>query len=185
MYGLLFEEPIQLGILVTVTIAVLFGVHNRFRTSRTLWVLSAGMAAAPALFALQHFVITDREQIERHTQQLAELVEAGDVDAIFGLCAEGDLFPERDSFESNLERLLERYDISNARAGGFAVTLDGTTATVTCGASCVVQGGQASGQTVPSRWELIYHKDGARWLLTGIKPLMIAGQKMNALSDIP
>ena len=185
MHALLFEEPIQLGIVVVIVIAIQFGVHNRFRTPRTLGVLLAGLVLGPALFIVQHLVVTDREQIEANTRELAARVEAGDLDAIYALCANDAVFSERGYFESQLERLLTRYEVTEARAGGFAVTLDGDSATVRCGATCTVRGGHATGQTVPSRWELTYHKNGDQWLLSGIRPLMIAGQKMDRLGDIP
>ena len=130
MHALLFEEPIQLAIVVVIVVAVLFGVHNRCRTPRTLGVLLAGLVLGPALFVVQHLVVTDREQIELNTRQLAERVEAGDLDAIYPLCADDTVFSERGYFESHLERLLTRYDVIEARAGGFAVTLDGDRATV-------------------------------------------------------
>jgi hypothetical protein len=189
MQAVLFEEPFYLACWSIVVLGIVAGVWMRFRTPASQRTLAATMCVVPALFIMQAVVETDRERLETLTRRLAEWVETGDIDAILARCRDHDgAFGElggRQALAQQLDRLLRRYEISNARVRGFDITIDGSQAQLRCSSVCDVAAGGMSRPYVQSSWRIFFDQVGGTWMIADLVPIKVAGQSYKTLAGIP
>jgi hypothetical protein len=123
---ILFESPILFSAVwfpLQVALLVVWSKTRTTSTGRLVWV---GLGLLPTVLVIQKFVTTQREQIIERCQEMALLVENGNLPAI-GSCLAPEFAAEgldADAFLERIEHTLARYSVENARLTRFAVTFD-------------------------------------------------------------
>jgi hypothetical protein len=116
--------------------------------------------------AVEHFVETPREAVERTLYEMADVVEANDVDAALTFIA-----PGASQIRSDVEDLMPQVRIEKANIMGTPVTnvdlaAAPPTATVTCRGfvyGTLKRNGMTGGEAVDMT--LTFVQDGERWLV--------------------
>ena len=186
MVEILFEDPFWLAFIAAPVLFVLWGVWYRTCTRTAAHLLLAGLVLVPLLFAMQWFVVTDREAITQVTRQFSDAVKQKDIDGVIDLFDPSAKFEggfDRERFRKHLVYLLNKYAIQNPSVFGFVVEVDGSKGTIRCAASCDIKSNVWSG-SVPSNWQLEFNRIDDHWLITHLKPLRIAGRNYSSFFEI-
>jgi hypothetical protein len=142
---------------------VVFALRRNFAS---LAAMVGVVFVTAALLAVEHFVETPREAVERTLYEMADVVEANDVEGALRYVA-----PGSSQIRADIETLMPQVRIEKANIIGTPVTnvdLAATppTATVTCRGfiyGTLQRNGMTGGQ--PVELVLTFVQDGDRWLV--------------------
>lgn len=191
---LLFEDLPLLLLAQAAALAVVLAVHRRCMTTRSRRMVWIALAVCAAQIAVQHLVVTSREELKALVRTLAEAVEDGDVPAIGRHLAdridvaydEAGRVPrdegfrggddrrtrdlDKDEFLAATREQLQRYDVNEVRLSQFRVRLAGEAGTVAFQAMCDVRGDHSAPlYQTPSEWELGCTRTPAGWKIERIR----------------
>ncbi len=162
---LIVLAAIQLGL-----IAVWSWRRNR-PCARAVWI---GFATIPLLLLLSVVVVTPREQIIELCNNLAEMVDEGDVDAIGSHLADDFLVAglNRADFLDRVEETLATHPVDDARLYRIEVTFPRKDeGAALFNAVCVIRSTDFYLDRLLSRWRVTFVDQRAGWLVTGVEVL--------------
>jgi hypothetical protein len=156
--------PIWVAGAVLLTMAGVF--YWQMRSSAALAAVIAVAAIAGLLLGFERFVETPREAIERTLYEMADVVEANDVEGALSYVA-----PGASQIRSDVETLMPEVRVERANVVGTPVTSvnlssNPPTATVTCRGfvyGTLKRNGMTGGE--PVELVITFVQDGDRWLV--------------------
>jgi hypothetical protein len=155
--------PIWCGGAIALTMALVAYFHTR--STAALGSIVAVCLVTAALLAVEHFVKTPSEAVERTLYELAAAVEANDVPAALSFVATS----ATPTIRNEIERQMPQLKIERARVLGtpkIEVGSGGTTASVRCRGlilAVIKQNGMKGG--AEDEVTLDFVKNGDRWLV--------------------
>ncbi len=150
---------------------ILIGCWSWTRSRTHARVVWGGFAALPLLLVLSAAVVTDRERIVLLFEQLAEAVETRDVGAIARHLDEDFSVNrlDRQGFIEEVERLLARYKIWDAKLRRFEIRFPGPDrAEASFHATARVRSEELLYDWFAARWKSKLVRRGDVWLVTSI-----------------
>jgi hypothetical protein len=156
--------PIWVGAAVLLTMAAV--VYFQTRLTGALAAMAGIAAIAAGLLVAERMIETPREAVERTLYEMADVVEANDVDGALAFIA-----PGASQIRTDVEQLMPQVRIEKANVMGTPVTVvdlntSPPTATVTCRGfvyGTFKRNGMTGGQ--PVDLVLTFVEDGDRWLV--------------------
>lgn len=180
---LFLESPFQLTILSALLLLVAYGVwlrSNTERVRRLVFPLAIGLIVA--LFAVQEWVTTQREDLHNTLDRLIAAVSRHDAAAVLPSISDDYASTDMDraAVGAFIESALKNTDIFDARIGGIESDIDDDRATTEFSVTATVR---VAGQTarLPSRWKLAWTRAPSGWQITQIEPLEVAGNRVSGL----
>jgi hypothetical protein len=181
--SLFFESIVLLVCVEVVAVAVALARYRSWPTPGrrlTIWIALIGCIL---LIVLQQVIKTDRERIQAAVRAMATAIDDGDV-LVLGEYIDRD-FRDRNSnrqaWLQDVRLWLQRWQIDNAKVGGFRIEVNGDQAVASFWAKCNGRSGDQSEQGVFSSWRLAFVRRDSGWKLQ-----RVIGGKVNLLdySDI-
>ncbi len=169
MKSLFLEDPTTLYVILGVAmLGLLLGWHYR-RQKILLKLAALPILLAGGLFILDAAVMTDREELHRDIRNLAERVEARQIDGALEY-----LDPNYRGFRGDREGLANAIrvdsrmdDLEEIRIGNFSVDVHGRQATMRVQSVLKVSGSYAG--TYALNWTLYWIKRPEGWRIEEIK----------------
>ena len=170
---MLFEDPTWIYVALAGSFVVLLVVWKFMASRRAVWLLAVPVALAVAVFLVSWLVETDREQILRSIDEIADHANEQRYERI------GDYldsqFTLRDLTVPGVAEAV-KYAGQRARGHGFrtvrvtdaAVDVQGRFASADVQTLVETQGG-----SVPIRWQLTWVKIDDRWLIRAVKDYQV------------
>jgi hypothetical protein len=162
----LAENSLPIWVAGAVLLTMAGVVYWQLRSGAALAAMAVIAAATGALLAVEHFVVTPREAVERTLYEMADVVEANDVSGALTYVA-----PGASTIRSDIETLMPQVRIEKANIMGTPlVNVDlaakPPTATVTC-RGFVYGTHKRNGMTGGEPVELVltFVQEGDRWLV--------------------
>lgn len=162
----LSENPLPIWVTGAVLLTMAGVVYWQLRSGAALLAMAVVAAATGALLAMEHFVETPCEAVERALYEMADVVEANDVHGALDYVA-----PGASTIRSDIETLMPQVRIEKANIMGTPITnvdlaVSPPTATVTCRGlvyGTLKRNGMTGGE--PVEIVLTFVQDGDRWLV--------------------
>jgi hypothetical protein len=161
------ESVVLLLILELVAVAIVLGIHRRHMTTGTRRAMWATLIICAVLLGVQHFVQTDREQIEAAVSAMVRAVDDGDVPTLGEHLAADfqDRGMNKAEWLGDIRQRLQRWRVDEARTWGHKVEVNGDEAAVSFQALCDWRSGEQSQQSILSTWKLGMVRRDGEWEL--------------------
>lgn len=164
----LAENPLLIWVGAALLLTMAAIVYFQLGRASALSTMAVIVVVAAALLAVEHFIETPREAVERTLYEMADVVEANDVDGALGYIA-----PGASQIRSDVEDLMPQVRIEKANIMGTPVTnVDLTTSPPTATVACrgfvygtLRRNGMTGGTNPPAELVLTFIQDGDRWLV--------------------
>jgi hypothetical protein len=175
--SLFFESIVLLVCVEMVAVAVVLARYRSWPTPGrrlTIWIALIGCIL---LIVLQQVVKTDRERIQAAVRAMATAIDDGDVPAL-GDQIDGDFRDrntDRQAWLQEVRQWLQRWQVDEAKVGGFNIEVNDTQAVASFWAVCNGRSGNQSDQ-VYSSWKLAFVRRDSGWKL-----LRVIGGKVNMM----
>lgn len=168
--SLFFESLLLLLLVEVAALAIAIAVHRRRFTSGSRIGVFVTLAVCVVLLFVQRWVETDRERLEAVVTDMVDAVDDGDVPALARhVDAQfSDRRLDRERWLADVRMRLQRWQIDEARVGGFVVNVDGDEATVSFRAFCDWREGDRAESGVLSFWKLAFVRRDDGWKLSRI-----------------
>lgn len=147
--------------------SLLWWLQARERWLAVVAIVAAGLAGGVQL--ADRLVETDREQLTALLHQLAAAAEAGDLPTILAA-----IDPDAAELRADAQRIISRYEPSEARITKLFIEVDATASPPTATADLIVRatgradaGGTQASSLVGGMITL--HKQGEQWLITSFE----------------
>lgn len=182
----LFEDQTVLLFSCFVAMMLVIGIHRHFFTPRTRTAVWITLGVCTFFIIQQIVVVTDREKLRALTEQLAEAVEAPDLEAIADFLAEDFIYDrgvprDKAAFMQQLNVTLQHYQINNASIWEFKrIDVADGEADVEFRATCDLVVDGYTQNFLTSRWELHCVQRDEQWQVQQITPLQIGNQDADA-----
>lgn len=156
--------PIWVGAAIALTMAAV--VYFQSRRAGALAAMAVIVFVSAALLAVEHFVETPREAVERTLYEMADVVEANDVDGALAFIAPGASQIRRDVEDLMPQVRIEKANIMGTPVTNVDLSTSPPTATVACRGfvyGTLKRNGMTGGEAVDM--VLTFVQDGDRWLV--------------------
>lgn len=162
----LAENPLPIWVAAALLLTMAAIVYFQSGRAGALSAMAVIVVVAAALLAAEHFIETPREAVERTLYEMADVVEANDVQQALTYIA-----PGASTIRSDVEDLMPQVRIERANIMGSPVTnvdlaTSPPTATVTCRGfvyGTLRRNGVTGGEAVDM--VITFVQDGDRWLV--------------------
>ncbi len=183
---LFLESPIRLGVFSFLFLSIVLLIRGRLSEKAARWSLPATLVLIPALFVVQHVVVTQREQIRGELGSFIAAIETRN-EAAFSATLSGDYDNEgmnRGAMLDYISGRLESMRVYDTRITNDDIEINGDAAEMDLlvAATVSVQGG--IGDRHIGRWRIrwIHEPDG--WKIVGISPRMIDMVQIGSLREL-
>jgi|GEM_PF-4247961 len=140
------------------------------KTGRGIYLLALGgfILTALAIFAVDHFIDTEKELVERTLYELGDAMVEGDLNVVKGFIG-----PEHEKGRNDASRALGQIDFSDFKIKSLDVEVNDLTSPKSATAEffCVISGSDKRGGIAVSHGALNFtvelEKFGERWLVVG------------------
>lgn len=188
IHQILFERPLQLGMVLAVVLLSLVAWRMRRPGRAADRALLIGIAAAIALMIVQYLVKTDREQITALMTSLARASDVEDIDTIAAALDRDYRLDglDRDAVIAWVEATLANVDVDQPYIAHAEITFPtAETATAIVTARCELTIGSLRRRGIQSLWQIdLRRRAPGHWTITGVDPLKIGPRPVNALGDL-
>jgi hypothetical protein len=183
---LFLESPIALGVFSFLLFAVALFARRAMRESAARTALPITLLVIALLFAVQHFVVTQRERVWRQLDIFIAAVERNDMAAIEDILADSYSAEGMDhaAMRAFIEDRLRALHVYDTRCTDRDVTVDGDRAEMDllAGATVSIQGGV--GDRHLGRWRISWVVESGQWKIAAILPRMIDMVQIGSLREL-
>lgn len=183
---LFLESPIRLGIFSFLLFSVVLMIRGRLSEKSARWSLPATLVLIPALFGIQHVVVTQREEIRTELRSFIAAIESHNVAAFSSPLSDGydNEGMNRGAMLDYINARLESMRIYDTRITNDDVDINGDAAEMDLlvAATVSVQGG--IGDRHIGRWRIRWQREPDGWKIVGISPRMIDMVQIGSLREL-
>lgn len=158
-----------------------------WRRSRLLGrAVLVGLAIIPVLLVVSSVVVTQRERVIRLCEELADLVDRGEVTALSTYLSDDFSAGSMDAsaFVDRLEDSLRRFHVDDPVLRGFEVAFaDDGGCRVTFDASARIRSVDRFTDRVRSRWRVTLRRRGSTWEVSRLEALPTSFSPIRSLGD--
>lgn len=176
--SLFFESIVLLLCVEVVAVAVVLARYRSWPIPGRRLAIWVALIGCVLLVVLQQVIETNRERIQAAVRTMATAIDDGDVLALGDYIDRDfrDRNTDRQAWLQDVRQWLQRWQIDEAKVGGFGIEVNDSQAVASFWAVCNGRSGNQSEQGVYSSWKLAFvHRVG------GWKLQRIIGGKVNML----
>jgi hypothetical protein len=183
---LFLESPIFLGFFSFIVLAVALFARRRYIDSFGPWLVPGALGLFAALFAVQYFVVTDREEILGALENFVAAIEANSPARIDGAISaqyesEG---MGKDEILGFIHGTLARMKIYDTRFHRRDVTMQADHGEMILAARATVSIDGGVGGMHWGSWRIDWVREDGVWRISAIRPTMIDGQEIRGMRGL-
>ena len=180
------ESPIWAYFLLVVVAVICVFRYVVTRQGKYLWGLPAAAALATGFWLVDYLVETDREQVARKTQELAQAAESGDVNRLIELFSRdfnSSIFPSREAVLAEARKYLPPGQSRSIEFWNPDIKFTVAKKTIICRCNAKAGGHFGSWEQNPPHLgvlELTYEKDSdGQWRIRHFRVFDTGGSEIN------
>lgn len=183
---LFLESPIRLGVFSFAILSIALFARRRYIDTFGRKVVPATASLIVALFAIQYFVTTDREEVLQAMDEFVATIESNDTPRIEA--AISDQYESegmaRDDIAEFIRRTLGRIKIYDTRFHRRDVTVQGDRAETIIAARATVSIEGGVGEMHWGSWRIDWGREAGAWRIISLRPLMLDAQEIRGMKDL-
>ncbi|MBI5762483.1 MAG: nuclear transport factor 2 family protein [Planctomycetes bacterium] len=183
---LFLESPIRLGIFSFLLLSVVLLIRGRLSEKAARWSLPFTLILIPALFGMQHIVVTQREEICSELRSFISAIESRTSQAFSATLSDNydNEGMNRGAMLDYISARLESMRVYDTRITNDDVEISGDAAEMDLlvAATVSIQGG--IGDRHIGRWRIRWQREPDGWKIVGISPRMIDMVQIGSLREL-